>query len=160
MRSKHQLRVDKFMLKAGQEVPIKPKDNIDSSTRKLRAQLILEEALETLEALGCEVWVSNKNQDSHTSLSSNDVDINIDCNGELDIIKTIDGCLDSRVVTTGTLSTLGVDDEDVQEIVDQKNLEKFGPGSYTDDNGKLQKPKDFIGPEQEISTYIDKKLNE
>ncbi|RME85522.1 MAG: hypothetical protein D6785_04320, partial [Planctomycetota bacterium] len=51
MKSPHQKRVEEFMRLAGQEIPEVP-TLPDEKTRLLRSKLILEEALETIHALG------------------------------------------------------------------------------------------------------------
>lgn len=156
MRSMHQLRVDEFMRKATQDVPtaiVIP----DAKIRKLRAKLILEEALETIEALGCEVEVCvgservmGELERQHSTL----FDPRIVVKKEADIVKVVDGCCDLKVVTTGTLSAFGIEDEPYQEMVDYANLRKFGPGGRLGSDGKWIKPPDFIGPDEEIKQHL------
>ena len=135
----HQQRVNDFMARAGQNLPALPV-TLSEADRLSRAKLILEEAFETVErGLGVRI------------LSRYAGVINFSClylqAGVLfDMLETVDGCCDLRVVTTGTLSACGVGDKLVQEIVDLNNLEKFGPGGYRDEHGKWIKPPDFIGP--------------
>lgn len=134
MKSEHQKRVEEFMRLAGQEVPSTPIVPI-LSVRKFRADMILEEALETIEALGFEV-----NQ--------------VGPDGELELKEAfhpdlpliVDGCADIKVVTTGTMSACGVQDESIQFEVDRNNLLKFGPGSYRRADGKWMKPPDHQPP--------------
>lgn len=135
MKSEHQKRVEEFMRLAGQEVPSGP--IIPSlEIRKFRADMILEEALETIEGLGFEV-----NQ--------------VGPDGELelkemfhpDLPLIVDGCADIKVVTTGTLSACGVQDEPIQLEVDRNNLLKFGSGAYRRSDGKWMKPPDHRPPE-------------
>lgn len=127
MRTLHQVRVEELMRRAGQELPMRP--IIPSlAVRQLRANLILEEAMETLEGLGFTV-----------KLNGNDfVAVPI---SEPDIVKAVDGCADLSVVTIGTLSAFGVGADPILAAVDANNLEKFGPGSYRrESDGKWMKP--------------------
>lgn len=114
------------MLLAKQELPERP--TIPSpEVIRLRANIIFEEALETLEGLGYRIVFE-------------DGVVDLKKIGEPDIVKAMDGCADLRVVTTGTMSAFGVDDEPIQELVDANNLEKFGPGSYRrESDGKWMK---------------------
>lgn len=125
-KSFHQLRVEEFMRLAKQDLPIAPV--IPSSVvRRLRANLMLEEVLEAVEGLGF-----------HVTLSGHDITLN-DLY-EPDLVKIVDGCCDVKVVTTGTLSACGVPDVAVQRLVDDNNLDKFGPGHTIREDGKLIKP--------------------
>ena len=57
-KSHHYRRVTEFMLRAGQECPIVPQETLNEEIRILRAKLIMEEALETVEGLGVEIMSS------------------------------------------------------------------------------------------------------
>lgn len=119
------------MQKAGQEVPTSP--TLPSlEVRKLRAKLILEEALETVHALGFSVQYDNYNSRNHDVLFVDENDPNIE--------EVIDGCCDVKVVTTGTLVAFGLPDDPFQDEVDDNNLAKFGPGHSIRGDGKLIKP--------------------
>lgn len=130
LRSLHQRRVNGFMALADQALPAVP-EIPPLDVRRLRAELILEEALETINALGFSLG-------SSSGL--------VEWNKEPDLIKIVDGCCDLRVVTTGTLSACGVSDEAVQHAVDCNNLEKFLPGSYKNESGKWIKPPNHKPP--------------
>lgn len=128
------------MQKAGQDTP--PETLIpDNETRVLRAKLILEEALETVRALG--VTVSTE---SGIDISTDDSAFRFEASGEVDLEEVVDGCADISVVTVGTLIAFGVDDEPVLEEVDSANLRKFEPGSYRREDGKWMKPPDWTPP--------------
>lgn len=132
MKTEHQKRVEAFMMKAGQAVPLIPIIP-DLETRKLRANIILEEALETIKGLGFEV-----NQ------TMPDGELEVEEAFTPDIIEVVDGCADISVVTIGTLSAFGVKDAPILEAVDLNNLGKFGPGSYRrESDGKWMKPPGF-----------------
>lgn len=95
--------------------------------RRLRAGLIMEEAVETVKALGFEVAMVYESFLFEES-------------GEPDLVEIADGCADLRVVTTGTLSACGIDDKALQNEVDRNNLLKVGPGSRIREDGKVMKP--------------------
>ena len=126
------------MEKAGQDTP-SAVSIPDERTRLLRARLILEEALETLQALGVEVQLSGERVTFE--------DCSLTARGEVDLEGVVDGCADISVVTVGTLIAFGVDDEPVLREVDQANLRKFSPGGYTRADGKWIKPPDWRPPD-------------
>lgn len=137
--TEHAQRVAKFMRLAGQEIPEKP--TVPSAdVRILRAKLILEEALETVNALGVEV--AGWHFDSLTF-----ADLQFYDNGKPDLIEIADGCADISVVTIGTLLACGIADDAVLREVDESNLRKFGPGSGRRKDGKWMKPADWTPPD-------------
>jgi predicted HAD superfamily Cof-like phosphohydrolase len=124
-----QRRIVKFMGKALQKVPTSPVVPIEE-VRRLRAALILEEALETIEALGfCAVVKPVIDGHSCTIVAG----------GEPDLIEIADGCADIMVVTLGTLSACGIADESVMREVLDSNDSKFADGHYINEIGKLIK---------------------
>jgi len=135
-KSPHQQRVELFMAKAGQAVPDRPTVP-DEATRRLRANLILEEALETIEALGFQVTLKPFDGEIEVGPQVRDPDLE----------KVVDGCADTIVVTTGTLSAFGVADVAVQAEVDNNNLSKFGPGGHRREDGKWIKPPTWTPPD-------------
>ncbi len=154
------------MKEAGQEVPSKPTVP-ELRVRKLRAKLILEEAFETVKALGFEIVDSSSYDqyanDPHVLESGNDnhtvhIILMEGKNGSdrihlipdtdrLDMEQVADGCADLSVVTIGTLSAFGIADEGLLQMVDATNLAKFGPGGHKRDDGKWIKPPDWKPPE-------------
>ena len=138
MPTKHYQRVKTFMKRAGQATPTKVVVP-DSATRLLRARLILEEALETAEALGVSVLLNGEKvtMDSCEFVPDKSVDLE----------GVADGCADISVVTVGTLIAFGIDDEKLFCEVDKANLRKFGPGSYVREDGKWMKPQDWTPPD-------------
>lgn len=142
-KSEHQLAVEKMMRlitkasgrkQPGQWIPEGVLWEMDEPGRLLRATLILEEVVKELigEGLGFDL-----------------VNGSLVPNGKFDLLKVIDGCFDARVVITGTLSCFGVPDLRGQRLVDQNNLDKFGPGSWIRDDGKLMKPPGHKPPDLE-----------
>lgn len=142
MPTPHFLRIREFMQNAGQDTP-STVTIPDDETRILRAKLILEEALETVTALGVTATVapeSNGKLERNTSLA-------FSITGEPDLEEIVDGCADISVVTIGTLIAFGVDDEPILEEVDKANLRKFAEGSYRREDGKWMKPPGWTKPD-------------
>lgn len=137
-RTRHQQCVDEFMRLAKQDVPDEP--TIPSAEiRVLRARLILEEALEAAEALGCVVEVGGFNiADEKERKEMLTIEEDEDLTPDLEHIAK--ECADISVVTTGTLTACGIADDSVLREVDSNNLDKFGPGHSYREDGKLIKP--------------------
>ncbi|PIQ63942.1 MAG: hypothetical protein COV99_00105 [Bacteroidetes bacterium CG12_big_fil_rev_8_21_14_0_65_60_17] len=145
MPTPHYERIKEFMQKAGQDTPegaVRPPDE----TRVLRAKLILEEALETVEALG--VRVASK------GAPLTEEGLSYEADDAFDLEMVVDGCADISVVTIGTLIAIGVDDEPVLEEVDEANLRKFADGGYRREDGKWMKPAAWQAPD--IMAAIDR----
>lgn len=107
--------VKDWMHKFGQECPSKP--TIPSlEIRKLRAKLILEEALETITALGVAV-------DLDELLLFNNIKL-VEY-GEPNLTAIADGCADLKVVTLGTELACGIDGEKVFQEVMRSNDSKL-----------------------------------
>lgn len=132
VRSLHQQKVDTFMRLGGQELPEQPTMPGDD-VRLLRARLIMEEAMETIEK-GLGIKVSTRGAEFTYD------EITFHACGTPDLVELVDGCADLRVVTTGCLSSAGIADSHIQDLVDENNLAKFGPGSYRREDGKIMKP--------------------
>lgn len=155
MQTEHQQRVEKFMKLAKQDVPDKP-TLPEVKTRELRARLILEEALETINALGFKVFSVN-DVGLNNPIGPKSFRLNVIPDKTLDLVEIIDGCLDISVVNIGTLSACGVKDKLLLEEVDNNNLAKFGPGSYIDEYGKLRKPPNHQPPN--IKALLENQIN-
>lgn len=132
----HWERIWTFMGLGKQETPGKPVTP-SVEVRRLRANLILEEALETIRALG---------------FGTNKVGL-VDLY-EPDLVEIVDGCLDVSVVTIGTLVACGVKDKRLLEIVDKNNLDKFGPGHTIREDGKVIKPPNHKPPTLDIEREL------
>jgi predicted HAD superfamily Cof-like phosphohydrolase len=141
MPTLHQQRIRSFMQNAGQDTPAEPIIP-DASTRILRAKLILEEAFETVAALGL---TARLNGGANVEVTASD--LVFEPTGEVDVEGVADGCADISVVTIGTLIAFGIDEEPLLEEVDAANLRKFGPGGYRRDDGKWMKPPGWTGPD-------------
>lgn len=143
MWSEHGKRVLEFEHLCRSEIPTAP-TMPSEKVRRLRARLILEEAFETVEALG---FRPVKHPAAEKSLTALDFLSEWTESCEPDLEEIADGCADVRVVCTGTLVRCGIEDKELQEAVDQANLNKFkGEYSYSD-TGKLIKPSDWRPPD-------------
>ena len=144
MRSEHQKRIDAMTSKIPNRQPL-PENVVvpDREIRLLRAKLILEEAIETIEALGCWLIIDGN------IISYDDIKVmQSGCQFKKEnIIDVADGCADLSVVTIGTLSDFGIDDVELLEEVDQNNLAKFDGDGHLNDYGKWVKPSDHQPPD-------------
>ena len=145
MKSLHYQRIEMFMRLAGQEcksVPELPSEEI----RRLRANLILEEAIETINALGFNLDFAGINK--------------VVLSAELapDLREIADGCADLSVVLQGTLIACGIPDNPLFNLVDQNNLDKFGSGHSIRADGKVLKPQNHKPPD--IQGLLERLKNE
>lgn len=144
-KTPHQQRVEQFMRDVCQQDVPTIIAAPSKETAELRARLILEEALETIEALGVTVTICN---DAGAVLPlSPETQLAFQADLAVDLNGVADGCADISVVTIGTLSSCGIPDVALLGLVDQNNLDKAGPGSYRDEGGKLIKPPDHKPPD-------------
>lgn len=146
-QSDHQLRVEQLMIRSKQTVPNTP-TTPDESVRILRAKLILEEALEAVEALGIIV-----NTD-YIHIRRDNLGFTAIPGAQLDLSEIAKECCDISVVTIGTLSACGIKDLIPQQLVDENNLGKFGPGHSYRPDGKLVKPPNY--PKPDIKNEINR----
>jgi len=145
LKTEHQRRVEEFMGKAGQAVPPHP-TKPTATVCQLRARLIMEEAMETIKALGIDLRL-RRDVEEHGFLEFDDIAFLP--TGEFDMVEVADGCADISVVTIGTLSACGIADGPLLREVDESNLRKFGPGSRRREDGKWLKPEDWQPPDIE-----------
>lgn len=130
VQTPHQLRVEQFMFKANQfagnrEVPKIPTIP-NEATRLLRARLILEEAIETINALGFNVESRYTGVGADGAVPVNVKSMRFSPHSKgCDMVEVADGCADISVVTIGTLSAFGIWDLPLLDEVDNNNLSKF-----------------------------------
>lgn len=142
--TEHAQRIAEFMRIAGQKIPAAPTIPT-SDVRLLRAKMILEEAIETIEALGVGVSVGWSEAEGPFDLDMLNCDFSI--RGDANLTEVADGCADISVVTIGTLLACGIADDAVLREVDASNLRKFGPGGYRREDGKWMKPAGWTPPD-------------
>lgn len=145
----HQERVELFMNMAKQTVRDVPGAPTDAEL-KLRAELILEEVLETFEAMGITVTApaAGRLDEDEVVLKPKQFTVYRN-NSPVDVVKVADGLADCSVVLYGTASTFGISMNPLLEMVDINNLEKFGPGATYSPTGKLIKPPGHKPPDIE-----------
>lgn len=122
-----QLAVREFMELGNQSVPLLP--SIPSTDiRRLRAKLIMEEAIETANALGFEVRFTRVR------------DFELDDVLPVDLIGVADGCADLKVVTVGTEIACGINGRPVFLEVMRSNMTKDFSGAKRPDGKILKGP--------------------
>lgn len=126
-----------------------------TETRLLRARLILEEALEVVNALGFEMYCGPFRLDMPNVTISPYHDLNPQKPIEPNLTEAIDGLCDLNYVSYGTADALGVDLDPFFEEVHASNLAKVsGP---KDAHGKQQKPPGWKPPR--IKEMLEKILD-
>jgi predicted HAD superfamily Cof-like phosphohydrolase len=124
-----------------QRIPPRPYTPPES-IRKLRAQLILEEAFETVQALGFNVYADSQQLTKTNLQFVADFDPNVE--------EVIDGCCDTVYVAIGTLMSFGVPDLPHLDHVNAANNSKFPNGvALTNTDGKVIKPEGWVPPNHE-----------
>jgi predicted HAD superfamily Cof-like phosphohydrolase/BMFP domain-containing protein YqiC len=167
-QTEHQGRVENMMRGFGQNVPPRPALP-DEDTRVLRARLILEEALETIQdGLRVEVnlgWIGSHPDTGRPTSCAHTVEFDRlkfkAQEGEADLIELADGVADISVVSIGTLSACGIKDRPLLEEVDANNQAKIDTGRR-DEHGKWIKspnhqPPDIAGVLKEQGWCADHK---
>lgn len=125
-----QAKVTEFMVAMGQTVP---HPGLAPAIRDadLRASLIAEEAVETINALGLGVSIEHWQQ----------------TNPEGNLVDLIDGLCDLLYVTIGTAVSAGIDLDPFFDEVHRSNMSKVG-GAVRED-GKRLKPRGWRPPDIE-----------
>lgn len=145
------------MLAARQGLPMYP--TVPSlEVRVLRAKLIIEEALEQCAAMGVQVEVNDKVQDSTAVID--DTMLTYREGESVDLAKVADGCLDQIYVTCGAACAFGINLDRPWDLVQTANMAKFGVGSYFRPDGKVMKPPGWITPDADISDDIRRQSKE
>ena len=139
----HESRVREFMRLAGQHLPASPTLPTEEVCH-LRATLILEEALEKIDALGFVVKVKSLYNDCTIE---RDVVECIPHGDPPDLIEIVKESADTIVVSTGTLISCGVPVESVLELVDESNLAKYSGDYKIRPDGKVIKPTGWKKPD-------------
>lgn len=134
MKSQHQLQGEEFIRRAGKiEIPNSPRMP-PPKTRKLLADLVLEETVEKINALGFRV-----------EMTTNGLK-NLPCKDKESFREVIDACGDIMFVVRQTLSACGVHDEILDREICRSNMTRFKPGYTFAENGKLMRSPDWEPP--------------
>lgn len=113
-------------------IPANPK------ARELLARLVLQEAIETVNAFGFHPELLDDRENF----------VLVPIEKELDIFEIIDGCCDVIYTATGAIVSLGVQDIPHLEEVCRANDDKFPNGiAIVNEYGKYQKPVGWKGPD-------------
>jgi len=142
-KSETQMAAEQLMRAAGQDVLSSPGEP-SRETRLLRANLIFEEAQETIKALGFRIM--------HDPNGTSECHAKVDAMSDypFNLVEVVDGCCDLNVVVAGCLSAIGVDDEPVQREVERSNRSKLlDDGSlppHPEVAGKFGKGPDYKPP--------------
>jgi predicted HAD superfamily Cof-like phosphohydrolase len=128
-------------------------------TRELRAKLILEEALETIEGLGFSVHVEDGSHLYHLAMDT----LHLRSDESPNLEKIIDGCCDLHYVEVGTLCACGVPDIPHMAQVNCCNNAKFPKGKaimHATIPGKFGKPEGWQPPNhQQVQDQLPQKPN-
>jgi len=146
--------VQHFMELAQQETPKYPFIPTPE-VRKLRAKLILEEALEQCQALGVEITTTAIG----AALKLDEAGLQFHPVNQPDITLIADGICDQLYVSIGTGVAFGLDLAPIWKLVHEANLAKFGPGSYRRDDGKQMKPPGWVAPDEAIRLEIQSQVH-
>lgn len=133
-------QIKTFKQKAGQSNPTTPTEPTQEE-KKLLARLILEEALELVDALGVTVMVYDTTGEFATKLLNMN-QINTVVTHELNLTEVMDACCDIFWVGVGGPAVaLGISDklEACLNEVGESNLSKFIDGKKCPDTGKWLK---------------------
>lgn len=143
-QTEHQKRIEQFMRKAGQKIPIAPSVPTDDVII-LRARLVMEETLELLEAMGVSVSVNDVS--CSPPIVMKNLQFYLEPERWISLADVAKEAADLSVVTIGTLTACGIHDVQLLKVVDDNNLDKFGPGSYCGPDGKWIKPPGHTKPD-------------
>ncbi len=122
----------------------------DPKARELLARLVMQEAIETVNAFGFHPQ----------SLDDRENFVLVPTNKELDIYEIIDGCCDTIYVAVGGLVGMGIPDEPHLDEVCRANDDKFPNGvAIVNEYGKYQKPVGWKGPDHKKVMETVKHMN-
>lgn len=135
-----------FMVAFDQDVRTTPTAAISTEERLLRARLVLEEALEFVDAMGCAV------------LARDDGSVHVvDDDRHIDLVEALDALADIIVVTKGSAHTLGVPVDEAFDIVHATNMAKADPVTgkpVKNEYGKVIKPAGWQPPTESLRALL------
>lgn len=150
---RHQLAVAAFCGECGKHSPMQGISHeltnlLTPEQAVLRVALHLEEMFELLRGLGVSVRLADHvDRDADISHLEANKDFKLVADGTVNLREIIDGLTDSSVISEGTASLLGIPSVMFELPVDYNNIEKFGPGHYFREDGKLVKPEGHPKPD-------------
>lgn len=142
--------VAEFMTAFGQTVRSTPTTQIADAERLLRVRLVIEEALEFAEAMGCSL------HNGHGPVVRSNTVVSVGARRRVDLVEAADALADLTVVTKGSALTLGIPLDEVFAAVHATNMAKMGPDGepVRDDHGKVCKPAGWVGPTAAIAQIL------
>lgn len=141
-----------FMLAFEQTVRDTPTTNITDAERLLRARLIVEEAVEFAEAMGCTIRPAPDG-----TITAKTVQVDLDPTKGIDLVEAADAIADITVVNKGSGHALGVPQDAVFEVVHGTNMAKLGPDGRVlrrPSDGKVCKPEGWEPPTERIRALL------
>ena len=120
-------------------------DTPELRDNELRAKLIMEEAVETVAALGFHVWANVEKHGQPGESLHRQLQYFEKSYEKPDFIEVIDGLCDLIYVILGTAVAAGIDLEPFFDEVHRSNMSKVGGEKRAD--GKVLKPKTFTPPD-------------
>lgn len=144
--------VAEFMHAFGQPVRTTPTADIPDDERLLRVRLVIEEALEFAEAMGCLVW---PNSDGPLAPKGTIVEIAGDT--PIDLVEATDALGDIIVVTKGSAHSLGLPIDEAFEAIHASNMKKLGPDGrvvFIEGTNKVGKPEGWVPPTAAIEAIL------
>jgi predicted HAD superfamily Cof-like phosphohydrolase len=158
--NKIQAQVREFHEKFGVKINENP-TMPELKERILRANLILEEALEFVEAMGLKLEIVDG-----LDYTSFPVDqfckIKLTDKGGSDLISAADAIADLNYVVAGAAVTMGLDTEKLGDEVHRSNMSKVWPDGtvhHRESDGKVLKPPTYSPPDLESIIYPQVSLN-
>lgn len=152
-KSELQRGVERFMDAAGQRVGDSP-SMLSEEERLLRAKLLLEETLETIHALGVDLFIGVRGIQAPVTMK----ELTFEALRAMNPEEVVDGFADVIFVATGGLSAMGVADASIHREVLRANMDKFGAGGYRNEYGKWCKPPNHRPPD--IAGVVAKQRHE
>lgn len=147
------LAIEHFMRSFGQNVRDTPTTDVSDKDRVLRGRLVIEEALELLQALGLRFAVGDAEP---RLVDPKDFNITVDEDTPVDLVEVADALADLVVVVKGTASTYGVpvDEITLAEVMpsNMSKLDADGNPIHDPVTGKVVKSDQFFQPD--IAKYL------
>lgn len=155
----HYQKVFSFMSGANQLNNICPPNEPSNSEKILRAKLILEEALEQVDALGVSLHFDDNGKIYNFDENLLEYVVTHSYNAQ----AVLDACCDINVINTGTAITCGFNERlmsNSQSAVDLNNLSKLdGPnGPIFREDGKLLKPEGYVPVDAELQRILQQEI--
>ena len=127
---------------------------------KKESAYIIEEALESFDVsyLGRLICLDPNKIDSHKEVARGLIANTLPLKEPLAKKHIVDKYLDAIVFAVGALAKMGLTHQDITHllnVVTDCNMKKLTVG--TDSEGKQLKPDDWVGPEERIYSYLDKR---